>query len=66
MSTAPAGWYPDHANAARLRYWDGERWTGYLVDRDRLDVVYQEPAPWTPAVPGSLNVPMSISLSLFS
>lgn len=26
--TAPAGWYPDPANPARLRWWDGAGWGG--------------------------------------
>jgi len=24
-----AAWYPDPWGRARLRYWDGERWTGH-------------------------------------
>lgn len=24
---APFGWYPDPADPARLRWWDGEAWT---------------------------------------
>src|ERR1700712_782560 len=26
-SVIPPGWYPDPADAARLRRWDGEQWT---------------------------------------
>ena len=26
---APPGWYPDHADAAAVRYWDGHQWTGH-------------------------------------
>ena len=29
---APAEWYPDPANSARLRYWDGTGWTRHLLD----------------------------------
>lgn len=26
-----AGWYPDPHRMARLRYWDGSNWTGYVA-----------------------------------
>lgn len=29
-----AGWYPDPANPAGLRYWDGNLWTSHAVIRD--------------------------------
>ena len=35
VPTAPASWYPDPHQPARLRYWDGAAWTGYLVDPER-------------------------------
>ncbi|NUT59412.1 MAG: DUF2510 domain-containing protein [Agromyces sp.] len=28
---APAGWYPDPADASSQRWWDGVRWTGHVV-----------------------------------
>ncbi|HKP90989.1 MAG TPA: DUF2510 domain-containing protein, partial [Thermoleophilaceae bacterium] len=28
----PAAWYPDPWLAARLRYWDGNAWTGHTAD----------------------------------
>ena len=66
MSTAAAAdWFPDPADAARLRYWDGTAWTRYLVDLDNPGVVYLELAPSTPPAPGSLNVPLSIALTAF-
>jgi len=66
MSTsAPADWFPDPGNAARLRYWDGTTWTGYLVDLDNPGVVYLEKRPGTPQAPGSINIPLSITLSAF-
>lgn len=27
-TSAPAGWYSDPQEEARLRYWDGQQWTG--------------------------------------
>lgn len=38
MSSYPAGWYLDYAQAGQQRYWDGEQWTQYVylpVDGDR-------------------------------
>jgi hypothetical protein len=29
---APAGWYPDAGGQARLRWWDGARWTDHTSD----------------------------------
>ena len=29
---APAGWYPDAAGQARLRWWDGAQWTNHTSD----------------------------------
>ena len=26
----PAGWYPDPTRQARLRWWDGQQWTGHV------------------------------------
>jgi hypothetical protein len=33
VSPAPAEWYPDPADPARLRYWDGSGWTGHVLDQ---------------------------------
>lgn len=67
MATAPANWYPDPYEPARLRYWDGFRWTGYLVDPSRPDNVWFERPKWLPYVPGSvpagINVPLSMSVT---
>lgn len=30
--TASANWYPDPMGKARLRYWDGARWTTHVAD----------------------------------
>lgn len=65
MTTAPADWYPDPANDARLRYWDGSAWTGWLVDKERPTVVWHESPSWTPRVPGQISVPLSVTLSAF-
>ncbi|ROS31707.1 DUF2510 domain-containing protein [Cellulomonas sp. PhB150] len=63
MAAAPADWYPDPHAPARLRYWDGARWTGYLVDPERPGVVRYERPPWVPAVPGGINVPLSVAVT---
>ena len=28
----PADWYPDPHGVARLRYWDGQQWTGHTAE----------------------------------
>ena len=63
MPTAPANWYPDPQKPARLRYWDGAQWTGYLVDPDKPSVVRYEPPPWGPDVPRGINVPLSVAMT---
>jgi hypothetical protein len=71
VSTPPASWYPDpHQDPhqpARLRYWDGTYWTGYLVNPEHPEKVWHERPPWTPYVPGStprgINVPLSIAVT---
>lgn len=32
-AAAAAGWYPDPYDGARLRYWDGQVWTGHTMAR---------------------------------
>ena len=32
-AAAPAGWYPDRRDDARLRWWDGEAWTDHTTER---------------------------------
>lgn len=71
MTTPPADWYPDPQQPARKRYWDGAVWTGYLVDPERPDVVRYERPPWaqpaagTQFVPGGINVPLSVAMTVF-
>jgi len=43
MGAVPAGWYPDHQDAALLRWWDGTQWTAHIQPR---------PVP-TPVPPGT-------------
>lgn len=52
MTQIPAGWYSDPAqtHAARLRYWDGARWTEHVHDP-------QPPAPQQAAYPGPVAYP---------
>lgn len=64
MSIAPADWYPDPQQPARLRYWDGTQWTGYLVEPEHPGVVRYERPPWSRSgyVPGGINVPLSVAV----
>lgn len=32
----PPGWYDDPWDAARIRWWDGEQWTGYAAPHPRV------------------------------
>ncbi len=43
-TTVPAGWYPDPADSARLRRWDGARWTQDVV-MPRQPAVPSPPTP---------------------
>lgn len=63
MPTPPADWYPDPLQPTRRRYWDGARWTGYLVDPERPDVVRYERPPWSGFVPGGVNIPLSVAVT---
>ena len=45
--SAPAGWYPDPAGPASIRYFDGSQWTQHISP-----VHLAPPAPWNqPAYP---------------
>ena len=33
VGAVPAGWYPDHQDAALLRWWDGTQWTSHTESR---------------------------------
>lgn len=35
-TSAPAGWYPDPASRHEFRYWDGNRWTEHVSDRQQV------------------------------
>lgn len=43
LELPPAGWYPDPARQFHRRYWDGERWTDGVSEKDGR--VSQSPVP---------------------
>lgn len=45
MSAATPGWYPDHHNAAVLRWWDGVRWTDHTQVRVPVSVSHPQQVP---------------------
>ncbi len=47
MVLTPAGWYPDPSGAARLRYFDGTRWTDHFSDAGPSQGAYSEHQPAT-------------------
>ncbi|WP_019135587.1 DUF2510 domain-containing protein [Cellulomonas massiliensis] len=64
MPAPQADWYPDPLEPARLRYWDGAQWTGYVVDRDRPAAVRYEHPPWLRTTTATgIDVPLSIAVT---
>ena len=61
MSDSPAAnWYPDPANPALLRYWDGARWTDHTHDPNPQAVPAAATAePALPPAPVALTQPTS-------
>jgi Protein of unknown function (DUF2510) len=55
-STTPAGWYPDPAGSANLRWWDGSTWTAHLAPPP-TPAPAPAPAP-TPAYQASVTQPL--------
>jgi streptogramin lyase len=54
MALAPAGWYPDPSGAARLRYFDGTRWTDHFSGAGPSQGMNPERQPTTfPTAPPS-------------
>lgn len=50
-SNTPApGWFPDQANSAQLRWWDGKAWTDHTHPRNSAEAQPSEVAPPGPAV----------------
>ncbi len=49
---AAAGWYPDPFERARLRFWDGDRWTEYADDGHGVTWDAQPLAALVPTRPG--------------
>jgi uncharacterized RDD family membrane protein YckC len=54
MTTIEPGWYPDPADPATQRYWDGEAWVGKPVPADA-----EPPAEPEPADPEPQPLPLS-------
>ncbi|MFN8126121.1 MAG: RDD family protein [Candidatus Nanopelagicales bacterium] len=53
MTTPAAGWYPDPAGSGRLRYWNGQAWTGHVSPPDPEPepvVATPEPDPEPPTL----------------
>lgn len=60
--SAPAGWYDDPQDPARVRYWDGGAWTAHLAPK-QAQPAYGQPgygqsgfAPATPGLPDGTAV----------
>jgi len=56
--SAPAGWYPDPADAAARRWWDGTQWTAQTAPAPRFGEYAPNPAaPVAPVAPAAPAYP---------
>jgi hypothetical protein len=52
--TTEPGWYPDPHDAARLRWWDGQRWTSHTQANSSAEARWGfDDAPLTPGPPAA-------------
>jgi len=57
-SLPAAGWYPDPADATRIRWWDGQTWTQHVAVADAAATpAAPQPDRSTPSAPAPVPSP---------